>query len=179
MGFEVARRFKVAHILTAGSLLCFVAYFTMTSLSSSHPVRIGGGPIVMELVEPKSGTILSGTVPFRIKIVSGDPRIINRVELEFTQDSAVKIGPLEMWHIHSAPPSAEDFWYVSADLSNVPAGRYVVRISACDSEGKTAGELGLDVEVSQGASAYAYREWLGWLGGALAVVAAVAYWRRI
>jgi len=134
---------------------------------------------MMALVEPESGTVLSGTVPFRVKIVSGDPRIIKGVRLEFIQNNSVKIGPLNMSHIHSAPPRAEDFWYVSVDLSNVSAGRYEVRIFACDGEGKTVGELGLDAEVGQSATAYAQREWLGWLGGVLAVVAVVAYWRRI
>jgi len=175
----VARRLKVAYVSALCSLLCFVAYFTMASFSSPHPTRIGVGPIVMELVEPKSGTILSGTVPFRAKIVSGDPRIIKGVGLEFIQDNAVKIGPLEMWHIHSAPPHAEDFWYMSVDLSEVPTGRYEVRISACDSEVKTVGELSFDVEVGQSAGAYAHLEGLGWLGGVLAVVAVAAYWRRI
>jgi len=134
---------------------------------------------MMELVEPESGTVLKGTVPFRVKIVSGDPRIIKGVRLEVSQNDAVKIGPLDMWHIHSAPPHAEDFWYISTDLSKVLAGRYEVRISAYDNEGKIVGELGLDVDVGQSASTYENREWLGWLGGMLAVVAAVANWRRI
>jgi len=134
---------------------------------------------MMELVEPESGTVLKDTVPFRVKIVSGDPRIIKGVRLEVSQNDAVKIGPLDMWHIHSAPPHAEDFWYISTDLSKVLAGRYEVRISAYDNEGKIVGELGLDVDVGQSASTYENREWLGWLGGMLAVVAAVANWRRI
>jgi len=133
----------------------------------------------MELVEPVPSGILSGTVPFKVKIVSGNPAIIKGVRLEFVQDKAVKIGPLEMWHIRSTPPSAEDFWYVSVDSSKVLDGKYEVRISAYDSEGDTVGELGLEVVVGQGASIYTHRDWLGWLGGVLAVGAMVAYWRRV
>ena len=161
------------------ALVCFMMYFVVIPVSFASNPETRSGPIVIELMEPTPGTVLRGTVSFKVKIVAGNPSIVKGMMLEFVQNGVRKTGPFEMWYIRSSPPQNIQFWYAGIDASEIPNGEYDVRIVAYDSEGKTVGELTSVVEVGQSASAQVYRNLFGWLGGVLSVASVVAYWRKI
>jgi len=173
------KRLKATWTLFLSALICFMIYFVVIPMSSTSNSETRSGPIVMEFMEPTPGTVLRGTVSFKVKIVAGNPSIAKRMMLEFVQDGVKKTEPFEMWYIRSSPPHDIQFWYAGIDASKIPDGKYDVRIVAYDSEDKTVGELTSAFDVGQSSSAQAYRDLFGWLGGVLSVASAVAYWRKI
>jgi len=170
---------RITCVLALSSMVCFVTYFILVLTSFPSAVRASTGLVTMKLVEPTPDMALSGVVPFKIKIVAGNPRIIRGMRLELVQERRAKIGPFEMSHMYSSPPDSEEFWYAEIDASKVPDGQYDVTILAYESEGNTVGELTSTVEVGKGGTARTYRNWFGWLGGLLAIVSLVAYFREI
>ena len=151
----------------------------MIVMPSPSPVRATVGPVIMELVEPALNMPIRDIVPFKVKIVAGNPAIIKTIRLELTQDRAMKTEPLEMGHIQSSPPRIEEFWYISIDASKLAEGRYDAKIAAYDLESRIVGELTTVVEIGRNSDGRAYRESLVWLGGLLAIASLIAYWQRV
>jgi hypothetical protein len=173
------RERRITWVLALSSMFCFATYFIMIFMSFPSAVRASAGLVTIELVEPTPNMALSGVVPFKVKIIAGNPRIIRGMRLELVQERGAKIGPFEMSHIYSSPPHSEEFWYTEIDASKVPDGRYDARILAYESEGSTVGELTSTVEVGKGGTAGTYRDWFSWLGGILAIISLIAYFRKI